>query len=195
MLDVIKKQVCAPPCWQGITPGLTTSDEAWTIALSLVPTDEPASKQFPFSIDTRRSSKYIGFDYQDVWVGLRSDPQGIINEIGFTFNRRYRDEPELQDLIEIYGNPISVDICHELMEIRRAVVWIRYPNMSLYFSEQLPPEGDSFTVHVKKDAGIYAIFYKSKETEFPILDFSFPWRDYDDLTITPEEKNPLSTCP
>jgi len=194
MLNFIKNQVCEPPCWQGITPGTTTFDEAWTIAQSLVSTDNNLIGQLPMSIDRDVVFRFIDIDYKSVGVGLRPDSQGIIEEIGFTF-RRHRDEPELQDLIEIYGNPVSVDICHELMEIRRAVVWIRYPEVSFYFSEQLPAEGDLFTVHAKKDTGINFILYKSPDAELPILDFSFPWSDYGDLTITPAKKNPLSTCP
>jgi len=193
-LDLLQNQVCAPPCWQGITPGTTTFDEAWIVAQSLDSADKGPNDQSPLSINRDMFSKFITISYKFAAVGFRPDSQGIIEEIGFTFGRHW-DEPELQHLIEIYGKPISVDICHELLEIRRAVVWIRYPDVSFYFSEQLPAEGNLFTVHVRKDAGIDAIYYKSPDVEFPILDFSFPWSGYSDLTITPAEKNPLSTCP
>lgn len=197
-LDILEDQACVPPCWQGITPGTTTFDEAWTIARSLVSTDKNTSKLSPFSIDKDVFLKEIVIDYQSVSIVLGSDSQGFVDGIRFLFNPHYQDEPELQDLIEIYGTPIIVEICHELDKvwgIRRAWVWFLYPYVSFYYSEQLPLEGDSFTVHVKKDTRIEAIFYTSLEIDSLLNDFSFPWSGYGDLTITPSEKNPSSICP
>lgn len=194
-LDILQNQVCAPPCWQGITPGTTTFDEAWTIAQNLMMSENSFHNQLPISVDDGKFNDYISINYKYMGIGLNPDSQGTINEILFLFDRRYWVKPELQDLIEIYGNPISVEMCHESIGSRRAIVWIRYPDVSFSYDQKLPAEGDSFTVHVKMDTEIEYILYKLPGAEFPALDFSFPWSGYGDLTIRPAEKNPLSTCP
>lgn len=195
VFDVVVSSDCSAPCWREITPGTTSFDEAWEIAQNMALKDSATSDPVPDKIDKDILDRNFVIDFNKVGVLITPNSQGIINEIGFTFHRQYWDEPKLSDLIKVYGNPVSIDICYQEMEIRRVVVWIRYPNVYLMFSQKLPVEGDSFAVHVQKDTRIENITFTSPDVDVPIHDFAFPWMDYGDIIIAPAERNPLSTCP
>lgn len=196
VFNVIVSQECSAPCWRGITPGITSFDEAWKIVQKMELKNGNSRTVIPIDIDKDSIHNRIVIDFRHVGVSLLPNPEGIIKEINFTvFPRTLWDKPKLSELIDVFGNPVNLDICHEKMEIRRVVVRIRYPYMYYMFDQKLPLNGDSFTVPVYKNTRVENIEYTSPDIDIPIHDFSFPWTGYGDISITPTERNPSSTCP
>ncbi len=193
-INVIDSVNCIAPCWRGITPGVTTLDEAWALAQLL----EQASdkKNFtPSVIRKNDENQYVYLDYNVPGVMLYSDSNGIIEEIVFIFQTPHRwKKPRLGDIISAYGKPESVEICQEIMETNGAIVYIYYPGIKLSFSHKLPINGDSFRVPIQENTRIDRITFIPESLEIPVYDFSFSWTGYGDVTVEPSKSNEKSIC-
>lgn len=195
IFDVMVSQECSVPCWRGITPGVTTFYEAWNIVQEMKFTNQNASGIPPDKISKNILDGYISIQFNKVFVSLSANDQGIITENHFSRISRYRwNNPKLKEFIKVYGEPESIKICHEFMEMRRAIVFIYYPDMYLYFNTFLPTRGESFNVPIEKNTRINNVTFLPSSYERPLFDFSFSWTGYGEVTITPVKRNPDSIC-
>lgn len=193
--DVMVSQECSAPCWRGITPGVTRFNEAWDIVQGMGSAQQNASEIPPDKVEKDFMDRYISVHFKTVYVSLSADEQGIIADIHFFRNARYRwENPKLKEFIEVYGDPESIEICHEVFERRRAIVYIYYPEMYLWFNKFLPINGESFIVPIQKNTRIDSVLFLPTSYERPLYDFSFSWTGYGDVTISPAQRNKESIC-
>jgi hypothetical protein len=99
----LKKIACAAPCWEGITPGITSFAEAREIL----------SKKPFVSLRSPGLTPTIEWD----WVGGKNRPTGmatcnpctrsapVLNYLGMSFEVSYK----LQDIIDAYGEPTHIE--------------------------------------------------------------------------------------
>lgn len=193
-LEVIDSGDCSAPCWRGIIPGVTTLDEAWVIAQSMLEVIN-STENAPISIEKDGKGEYIIIYFDKISVTFSADSLGVVEEGDFYFHLlRELEKPTMGDLLSIYGEPESIEICHELMEMRRAIVYIYYPQMYLLFDQTLPIEGDDYSVSVNKNTHIDTILLLPRAHERPVYDFSFSWTGYGDVVIEPAKRNEGSIC-
>jgi len=193
-LQVIDSEDCLAPCWRGIIPGVTTLDEAWALAQQMMQERNP-NEGVPTEIEKDTLDRYIIIYFEKIGLKFYVDSHGVIEEGEFSFHLLRRSEkPKLKDLLSVYGEPDSIEMCHDLMEMRRAIVYIYYPQMYFLFDQTLPIEGESFDVFVEENTRIDYISLLPQSFERPVYDFSFPWSGYGDMSITPTQRNSESIC-
>lgn len=193
-LHVIDSEGCSAPCWRGIKPGVTTLDEAWIIAQQMVQASN-TNEVVPTEIKKNAADRYIIIYFGKTSLTFYADSQGVIEEGEFYFHLlRHSEKPKLDDLLSVYGEPDSIEICHDLMEIRRAIVYIYYSQMYFLFEQSLPLYGDSFDVPIEKNTRIEYITLLPQTYERPVYDFSFKWTGYGGVSITPVQATPGSIC-
>ena len=44
LMKIVESDICKAPCWQGITPGVTTKDEVYTRILDLLSKENQAAR-------------------------------------------------------------------------------------------------------------------------------------------------------
>lgn len=95
---MILSDVCAPPCWYGITPGLTSSQESIT-ALGSIPLVDSAS------IETQVARQYH-FEDQIFWEFLNEGNGGISLKNDTVMETRLEDVSiPLEKLVDVFGDP------------------------------------------------------------------------------------------
>ena len=193
-LQVIASEECTATCWRGITTGVTTLDEAWALVQQMMQERNP-DEVVPTEIEKDTLDRYITIYFGKITLTFYADSDGVIEdgELSFRLLRR-SEKPKLTDLLSVYGEPDSIEICHDLMEMRRAIVYIYYPQMYFLFVQTLPIEGESFDVSIEKSTHIDYITLLPQSYEHPVYDFSFPWAGYGDVLITPAQANSGSIC-
>lgn len=96
--EMILSDVCAPPCWYGITPGLTSSQESIT-ALGSIPLVDSAS------IETQVARQYH-FEDQIFWEFLNEGNGGISLKNDTVMETRLEDVSiPLEKLVDVFGDP------------------------------------------------------------------------------------------
>lgn len=98
-ISLLTGEPCEPPCWYGITPGLTTDEEMVAIleGLPFFEADTLQLKAEPvISFDRKREVVYWG--HGTVIVMLLDDVVTTV-DVGLYY------DVELQDLIELFGKP------------------------------------------------------------------------------------------
>lgn len=157
-LEIIDSIDCTTPCWRGITPGVTTFDEAWKLAQRMLETTN-SLENVPTGIERGATDDNIIIYFDKISITFYANSLGVIDEGKFYFHLISRlEKPTMADLLSIYGEPDSIEICHELMEMRRAMVYIYYPQMYFLFDQTLPIDGDSFEVIIGKNTHIDYIY-------------------------------------
>ena len=193
-LLIVRDDACEAPCWQGITPGITTFDEAKILAQNVainISDNEVVLPDDVRVVDAGSHFLTINFEKQSVSVRIEFDEQNIVDSISFYFDWNHR--PELGEIIQILGEPESIGLCHDLFEIRRAIVHVSYPQVDMQFIRKLPINGDTFTVPYSLKTRIDYLLYRAS-SETLIQDFTFPWAEKGVLEFSPEKCNPESDC-
>ena len=94
----IVESPCAPPCWYGITPGLTSSQEAIT-ALGDIPLVDSTS------IETQAARQYH-FENQIFWDFLNQGYGGLSLKNDIVMEIRLEDVSiPLEKLVDVFGDP------------------------------------------------------------------------------------------
>jgi len=193
-LLIVRDDACEAPCWQGITPGVTTFDEAKILAQNVtinISDNEVVLPDDVFVVDSSYHPLVVSFDKQSIYVRVEFDEQNIVERISFYFDRNHR--PELGEIIQILGEPESIGLCHDLFEVRRVFVSVSYPHIDCVFERRLPIDGDTFWVSYSSGSRVDYLIYRASP-EIPIEDFRFPWAEKGILEFSPAECNPASPC-
>ena len=107
-IDVILNDPdCAPPCWNGITPGVTTMDEAWAIIQA-----EPGLIDLVYSGgETSRAGIDWTFSNADGWGTVYSSSTDYSTVYRICFDSRVNYPPlSLKEVIEYWGEPDVLDL-------------------------------------------------------------------------------------
>ena len=129
-LDILGTESCAPPCWRGITPGVTTAEEA----ISLFQ-DWQSNNQGTWKRNTG-TNNVISWDYI-CWsekffpeTCMDIDSNDLISEIDLTISFSFL---KLRDIIEKYGNPdgYTSELC---VDCSGYGISIYYPEKGLLFT-------------------------------------------------------------
>jgi hypothetical protein len=101
-ISLISQEPCAPPCWQGITPGVSTHDEAEAILQGMEVVDQES--YYPHNTPDRLQVWWgtILPEEREYVHSLSSDSSGIVEGIYIT---QMWVEITLDELIQIYGEP------------------------------------------------------------------------------------------
>ncbi|HNS38457.1 MAG TPA: hypothetical protein PKM01_11790 [Anaerolineaceae bacterium] len=193
-LLIVRDDACEAPCWQGITPGVTTFDEAKILAQNItinISENEVVLPDDVFVVDSSSHPLVVSFDKQSIYVEVEFDDQNIVDRIFFNFDRKHR--PGLGEVIQIFGEPESIGLCHQYFEVRRVFVITSYPQIGLFFERRLPIDGDTFRVSYSLRTRVDYLLYRASP-EKRSLDFTFPWAQSGILEFSPEERNPASNC-
>ncbi|HNS38456.1 MAG TPA: hypothetical protein PKM01_11785, partial [Anaerolineaceae bacterium] len=107
-LLIVRDDACEAPCWQGITPGVTTFDEAKILAQNVTINISDNEAVLPEKITINYDMPYlvVRFGKPSVGVRIEFDEQNIVDRISFNFDRKHR--PELGEVIQIFGEPESI---------------------------------------------------------------------------------------
>lgn len=98
-ISLLTGEPCEPPCWYGITPGLTRDDEMADILEGLPFFEADTIRRRPgptISVDRKR--EVVDWGYGSVTVTLLDEVVTTI-EVGLFY------DVELEDLIELFGDP------------------------------------------------------------------------------------------
>jgi len=194
LIEIITSSDCVLPCWRNITPGVTTVQEARERVLEMFSTSSAEIQVPPTFVDQLNLADgtwmFLQFEEQNLSVNFSIRDQ-IVDKISFHF-RGYK--LRLNDVLGIMGDPTMVNMCHENIEVRRALIHIENTVADAFFVQGLPVSGNSFTISYGPDTEIDALdFYAPRD--IPLYDFSFPWLGYGENDFILEQQNQLSTCP
>jgi len=131
-IDVILNDPdCAPPCWNDITPGVTTMDEAWAIMQA-----EPSlSDLIYYGGETNNAAISWSFSNPDGWGSVYSSDTDYSTVYRICFDSRVNYPPlSLKEVIEYWGEP---DVLYLHMIGMGYVANLYYPergiDMNLFF--------------------------------------------------------------
>ena len=103
---LFENPVCEPPCWQNITPGVTTYQDALTRLEKIYPGDKQVTDhtQSPIGFDDEiRFSPYNDFSL----TGYMDISNNGVSSIGFEIDSKYSGI-KLDHSIELFGEPQNI---------------------------------------------------------------------------------------
>ena len=102
----LHKQPCAPPCWEGITPGVTTAEEAEELLLkNPLFSDAEVYIYQPSPQDSAVEGKWRGTDMGR--VGANFDASASVHTIKW-IGVRFPTDITIKDIVNAYGNPSHI---------------------------------------------------------------------------------------
>ena len=174
-LTILAKKTCEPPCWQGITPGITTLDEAKILIQKIIFYPKRPGILTPTNIykdGITRTDVY--FTEPQIEVNVIADELGIVDRIVFGFASDNR--PKLGDCIDLFGDPqfigLSIIRGFQFTENRFQVV---YPNIVLSFFSDMQFQPKSVKIPYFSYARIKTIIFFSEQIKQPDYDYVLPW--------------------
>src|SRR5574340_322551 len=194
---LLEDTLCEPPCWQNITPGKSSSDEAYQI-LSDLPFLHTAPLATPKRIDSFRS--YDSWNFQN---NIREGSGRItyfndrVAYIQFHVNNNLR----IGKMIDFYGKPELLSAISGWNDSRWLEVrWI-YPEKGVlvtHFDHNWRPEGSYASI--TPDLPVYDVYYFDPELYDTLVETVFfqltgqevvqesiqPWVDYGLVPYTEE---------
>lgn len=194
LMKIVDSDICEAPCWQGITPGVTTKDEVEIRVLDLLSKENVISGKSPTYI-------FRTDDMDGLWLTLKYEKlgleisvygkQNIVEEIDFYF---WDSKPSLKRALKNVGYPEMIGVCHESLEIRRELVYFENQISTLTYIKQLRIDGTSFIVEYLPETKIDRIEYLLNN-KYPQYDFVFSWTDFGESSFNPEIDDPDRPCP
>jgi len=174
-LTILTMKTCEPPCWQGITPGITTVAEANALVREIV--------FFPARPDILAPSNiYIDEVYgpivrflePNVEVNIYADEESIVDRIIFGFDDNNR--PKLGDCIDLFGEPQFIGMIIA-GEFGRSFFEIAYPQILMGFSRSMAFRPDTVRIPYSSGTRLNFVVYRSEEFEQPDYTYYFPWNE------------------
>ena len=163
----ISKNPCGPPCFFGITPGITT-DKDISYLLNVLPDVITNCKEYDFTSEGGKNGlicDYINITYRN----------NIVDVIGFSLSKNIT----IQQVIDSYGNPDLVDI--DIISLPDKPYTT---GMILYFDRiqtiLQPPDQKGRKFTIDKDTRIIRIVYltNNEYLETRGIEGHIPWRGY-----------------
>jgi hypothetical protein len=194
---LLEDTLCEPPCWQKITPGKSSSDEAYQI-LSGLPFLHTAPLATPKRIDDFRS--YDSWNFQK---NMR-ERGGVITYFNDTvayMEFDVRGTLKIGEMIDFYGKPELLSVISGWNDSRWLEVrWI-YPDKGVlitHFDHNWRPEGNYASI--TPDLPVYDVYYFDPELYDTLVETVFfsptrrevvqesirPWVDYGPVPYTEE---------
>lgn len=176
-LTILEMKTCEPPCWQGITPGVTTFAEAKTLIKQITFFPERPDILAPSNIykdGIKRAD--VSFLEPNVEANIYADEEGIVDYIMFNFpGRNYL---HLGDCIDLYGKPqfIGLSIIKGA-EFVQNQIQVTYPNIGVNFYTDMPWWKDLVKITYSSSTKISTVVYSSEPNERTDFDFIFPWNE------------------
>jgi hypothetical protein len=175
-LTILAIKTCEPPCWQGITPGVTNFDEAISFVQQisivskntdmLVPDDIFSNNEFGVS---------FYFTEPQIKVQILVNDQEIVDYIKFTFADRNR--PRLGDCVILYGEPQFIGLSiNRGLEFTESRFQIKYPQITLGFFRDMIFRPKLVKIPYSSFTHIKSITYFSRLIEPTNYDYIFPWK-------------------
>jgi hypothetical protein len=176
-LTILEMKTCEPPCWQGITPGITTIAEANNLVPHIKFTSSGQDIIVPDDILTDEIyGPIVRFREPEVEAYIYADEQGIVDYLMFKFPGR--NHLHLGDCIDLYGEPLFIGLSiikgAEFVQNDFLVV---YPNIGINFNKDMPRWTDLVKIPYSSSTKIIAIVYSSEPIERTDFDFIFPWNE------------------
>jgi hypothetical protein len=176
-LTILEMKTCEPPCWQGITPGITTLDEANSLIRQISIYPENPDIFAPVGIFSHKDGG-VSFDFSEpqIRVEISVNDQGIVDYIKFIFTDRNR--PRLGECTNLYGEPqfIGLSIIRGL-EFTESRFQVAYPNIALGFFRDMLFRPKSVKIPYSSFTHIKSITYFSRLIEPTNYDYIFPWKE------------------
>jgi len=176
-LTILAMKTCEPPCWQGITPGVTTFAEAKTLIKQIIIFPERPNILAPSNIYKDGVTRAdVDFLEPNVEVNIYADEESIVDYIIFKFTDKH--PLHLGDCIELYGEPqfIGLSIIKGL-RFTYNQIQVAYPNIGVNFYTDMPRWTDLVKIPYSSSTKISTIVYSSEPIERSDFDFIFPWNE------------------
>ena len=174
-LTILAMKTCEPPCWQGITPGITTATEANILVQQISFFPERPSILAPSNIYTDEVyGPIVRFREPQIEVNVFADEEGIVDRIIFGFARDNR--PKLGACTDLFGEPqyIGMIIAGEFL---RSYFEIVYPQILMGFSRSMAFRTDTVRIPYSSGTRLNFVVYRSEEFEQPDYSYYFPWNE------------------
>jgi hypothetical protein len=176
-LTILEMKTCEPPCWQGITPGITTLDEANNLIQHISFFPENPDILAPVDIFLNNDiGLSVNFSEPQIRVEISIDDQGIVDYIKFKFTDR--NLPRLGDCTNLYGEPQAIGLSiirgREFTESR---FQITYPQITLGFFRDMIFRPNFVKIPYSSYTRIKNIIYFSRPIEPTDYDYIFPWNE------------------
>ena len=191
---VITDQTCLPPCWNNITPGLTTANEAETILRNADTGDPQSVVREINTIDGWYDTIYWRWqDFSRGYLLLQNDTVWLLS---FSENEG-RSTETLSQAIEKYGEPEFVFSMLDTNNPRWGEIMFEYPQQGLIFSYVSHDEEEMYRTVLRPETPISIIVYFSPEdyqrfqatfsppqewTQKEILGSQYPWNGYGNIS-------------
>jgi hypothetical protein len=174
-LTILAMKTCEPPCWQGITPGITTATEANILVQQISFFPERPSILAPSNIYTDEVyGPIVRFLEPNVEVNVFADEQGIVDRIIFGFDDNNR--PKLGDCIDLFGEPQYIGMII-VNKVGRSFFEIAYPQILMGFSRSMAFRPDTVRIPYSSGTRLNFVVYHSEEFEQPDYSYYFPWNE------------------
>ncbi len=172
---------CQPPCYEEMSPGKTTIEEALIRINELVGT--PNRTYFPGSPRDRRKQISWQFENQSGGGSAKTDMDGeIISDITI----QPGEGLGIAEIFSIYGPPDEVNIVGCFGELVRSdcVVHLIYSSIGMVLEISLPDGGkEEYIVEIKPDSDVFRIIFFSPGNEsyiraLGVFDYIEKWSGY-----------------
>jgi hypothetical protein len=189
---VIQDTSCFPPCWEGITPGKTTRDEALAIIKSLPDVNTDSIK--PWSMVTGNDS--IKWDFSSL-TGDRFGNIFFRNDItiGFTFFPE-KNGLRLDNAIKFLGEPEGILAIYHKQEIRYLSIFINYKLKGVVLLLSINPYNPNKTATVSAKSVVETFWYFVPDLYNELMtsnyiggiapvilnEYTHPWTGYGDIS-------------
>ena len=175
-LTILEMKTCEPPCWQGITPGVTTLEEAniLTQQITYVPSGSDILEPDRVFTDGIHG---INFRFREPYpdVEIFANEQGVIDRIVFLFDRK--NLPKLGDCTEIFGEPQFIGMSVTFFEARRSFIIFAYSQITLQFSRGMAFRLDPVKISYSSNVHIESVTYHSEQIKPTDFEYYFPWKE------------------
>ena len=180
-IDVILNDPdCAPPCWNGITPGVTMMDEAMSILQS-----DPGLKNLRYEEDPNRTgSSHVSyswdFEIPGGWGIIRSNHYSLLPVKSITLISQSSSMFTLEQVIEHWGEPYGFSSYQRGLCLLGCVYEITacYPEKGVIFNLE-PVETNWFRrVEIPPDTQVYYSITFLPPFTAELDDFEMKWEGY-----------------
>jgi hypothetical protein len=181
--SLITREPCAPPCWQGISPGETTLDQAEAILKTLPFIDRGTVTRQTAADSSQNLLWHSTLSHPGDWIGSILTQQNVVDTIQI---RKLEADITLDDLIAVYGEPTEYSVVLTPPEappcFSVTVIWpedgliVAFPSIH----SRDAPEGAQL---ITLDTPVVGLRYESASSVADIVDGpgTVPWTGPEDV--------------